>query len=101
MSRRVLWAALAVATAQGIQLGHAAEAECFENWSVASEIVARERLIPIRELRISLPEGGSVVRTTLCRVDGRYTYRLVVERAGGVLTRSEVDAHRRGPDAGR
>lgn len=88
----MLIARVALAMAAASATSHATEAECFEDWAVASEIVAREKLVGIQELQASLTPKGDVVRSLLCRNGGRYTYRVVVKSAGGELRRSEVEA---------
>lgn len=67
---------------------------CFPDWSVAAPVVQREGLVPVEELtqRAQGRMPGSIVKTNLCRENGRYVYRLVVREPSGRLARFAVDA---------
>ena len=68
---------------------------CFSNWSDAAPIVARERLIPARDVqdmsRRQLP--GDVVRITLCRAETGYVYLLLMRDGQGRISNLKIDAH--------
>ena len=67
---------------------------CIDDWSVAAEIVVQERLTTVEELASAARRtfGGAIVRTALCREDGRYVYRLVIRKKGGEISQRRVDA---------
>lgn len=67
---------------------------CFENWSDAAAIVAKEALRPVSEIgRLTRQQTAAVlVRTTLCNENGRYVYRLVLRHGNGALRNLTVDA---------
>ncbi|MBL8564731.1 MAG: hypothetical protein JNM89_03335 [Hyphomicrobiaceae bacterium] len=93
---RILVSAIAAASLAGLagEAG-AGESACFDDWSVASEIVARERLPAIGELQARGVAGGAIVRASLCRDGDRYLYRLIVKDHNGQLRRTEVEARAR------
>ena len=74
---------------------------CFSNWSDAAPIVARERLMPARDVqemsRRRLP--GDVVRITLCREETGYVYLLLMRDGHGRISNLKIDAN--GWDTGR
>lgn len=71
--------------------------KCFASWSEASVVVRKEALVAVEEVstraRQALP-GTDVVKSTLCRQDGRYIYRLVVREATGQVRTVNVDARK-------
>jgi uncharacterized membrane protein YkoI len=76
------------------QVARAGESECYTDWSVAAGIVEKEKLVTVDKLiagaKTSVP--GDIIKTTLCKVDGTYVFRLVV-RDKGALKTVTVDAH--------
>ena len=68
---------------------------CFSNWSDAAPIVARERLIPARDVqemsRRQLP--GDVIRITLCREEAGYVYLVLMRDGQGRVSNLKIDAH--------
>lgn len=69
---------------------------CIEDWSVASRIVTKEGLAPVE--RLSAAAGtrldGTIVRTTLCRENGKYVYRVLVRSKRGEISKHSLDAQR-------
>lgn len=74
-----------------------AEVTCIEDWSLASKIVARERLVNVGELQGALPKSveGAIVRAHLCEGREGYVYRVVVRDRRGHLTKVILEARRR------
>ena len=61
--------------------------ECFADWGTAGEIVRREKLRTVEQLRAD-PAGnvnGDILKTTLCKEDDDYVYRLVIRTPFGQL----------------
>lgn len=84
-------AAFAVASVAVAPVAHAGG--CLENWAEAAEVVAREKLVTIETLTaMTRRQAGEVVRSALCREDGRYIYRVVLRKPGGGLRNIAVDA---------
>lgn len=77
--------------------------QCFEDWSIAAQIVRREKLATVEELAGAVKRtlGGVIVRTSLCRENGRYVYRLVIRSHVGSLSRKRLDARKPFEDAKR
>lgn len=74
----------------------AGEPRCFDDWSVAAAVVAREQLVTVEQLQNSRPAGeGAIVRTVLCEEGGHYVYRLLLRDRNGKLTKAMVDARRK------
>lgn len=73
-----------------------AEDRCYADWSVAATIVRRESLMTVEELtdRAGPKVSGTILKTTLCRRDGMFVYRLVVRDKHGRLKHMTVDARR-------
>ena len=98
LSLSVFAAQLAPATVSAASAAPANEDICFSNWSDAAPIVARERLIPARDVqemsRRQLP--GDVVRITLCREEAGYVYLLLLRDGQGRISNLKIDAHVRG-----
>lgn len=69
---------------------------CIDDWSEATKIVKQEKLATVEELARGAKRalGGAIVRTALCRNDGRYVYNLVIRKSGGELSRARVDARK-------
>ncbi len=68
---------------------------CFNDWSDAAPIVARERLRAASDLQIQARTrfDRDLVRITLCQLDGNYVYRLLLRDANGRISPLTVDAH--------
>lgn len=73
------------------------EMTCIDDWSLASKIVARERLVGVGELQRALPASveGAIVRAHLCEGREGYVYRVLVRDRNGHLTKVMLDARRR------
>ena len=94
-------AALALATGLTPAPGPAVAADCLADWSTAAQVVKKENLLTVEQ--ISAAEAGAIpgqiVKTTLCREQGGYVYRLVVREANGQLRNVVVDAQDHGRSA--
>lgn len=88
---RITLAALLVATATQ---GRAAPGGCYADWSVAAPIVRKEGLATVETLarRARAKISGDIVKTTLCKENGGFVYRLLIRDAGGRLSNKTVDA---------
>jgi hypothetical protein len=75
----------------------AGEERCFEDWSVAAMIVAREKLATVEQLQTELPPGigGAIVRTTLCQEAAGFVYRVLIRDRSGKLTKATIAASRK------
>ena len=96
-------AAVAVAAATALHLfmlgsafAGALREDCTSDWSVASRIVSEQNLTTVEQLAAEAKQtlGGSIVRSSLCRKNGSYTYQLLIRERGGGLKRARVDARR-------
>lgn len=69
-------------------------AECFADWSMAATIVQREGLMTVEQLSSAARSKlkGDIIKTTLCKENDVYVFRLVVRGADGRLTPLTVDA---------
>lgn len=67
---------------------------CIDRWSDAAPVVAANRLVDVEELASKAPKrlGGSIVKATLCKSNGDFTYDLVVRTGQGKLKSVTVDA---------
>ena len=72
----------------------AADTACYSDWSLAAPIVKQEGLTTVEELTAAARSKlkGDIVKTTLCKENGSYVYRLVVRGPNGQLTPMTVDA---------
>lgn len=72
----------------------AADTECYSDWSVAAPIVQAEGLMTVEDLSAAARKHmkGEIVKTTLCKENGGYVFRLVVRGADGRLKPMTVDA---------
>jgi uncharacterized membrane protein YkoI len=91
--------AAATAAVLGAMAGVApasAQQTCIRDWSEAGPIVRREGLAPIERVGRLARDRSSVeiVRSTLCRDQDRYVYRLTVRGDGGALRTLVVDARK-------
>lgn len=76
--------------------------DCFADWGTAAEIVKSNGLKTVEDLARSggnLP--GQIVKTTLCRENTGYVYRLVVRGADGRLIAVVRDAQPAAPSDGK
>lgn len=69
-------------------------AACFENWSDAAPVVAREQLSAVRDVheKARRIHHGEIVRITLCQEDQGYTYRVLLRDWSGRMSNLKVDA---------
>jgi hypothetical protein len=90
--------AVAVFTAAAAMLPGLARAEdCLNDWGMAGQIVRRENLMTVEEVSKSLAADGigQLVKTTLCRSDTGYFYRLVIRMPTGQLRTTVMEAKTR------
>lgn len=76
---------------------HAADERCYTTWSEAAPVVRAQGLLDMETLIARATPGhlgGELVKTTLCNVQGRFIYRLVVREAKGRLRMVAIDAHK-------
>jgi uncharacterized membrane protein YkoI len=73
--------------------GHAGHPDCLE-WSKAGPIIAQNSLLPANVIYQMVQKrlGGKIVNQSLCQVDGRFVYKLVVLGSTGEVTNLTVDA---------
>jgi hypothetical protein len=71
--------------------------DCLTDWGRAGQIVRRENLITVEEVSRSLAADGigELVKTTLCRSDAGYFYRLVIRSPTGQLKTTVMTAKSR------
>lgn len=71
--------------------------DCLSDWGMAGQIVRRENLITVEEVSRSLAADGigELVKTTLCRSDDGYFYRLVIRSPTGQLRTTVMTARTR------
>ncbi len=93
LARAVAMAAAAVILPSGPS--HADD--CLNDWGMAGQIVRRENLITVEEVSRSLAADGigELVKTTLCRSDAGYFYRLVIRSPTGQLKTTVMTAKSR------
>lgn len=86
--------AVLIAAALPSQSSAGDEKGCIADWSVAAPIVRKEGLVSVEELssQIRAKLDASIVKTTLCRENGGYAFRLVVRGAEGQLKSLTLDA---------
>ncbi|MBS0233731.1 MAG: hypothetical protein JSR99_09615 [Proteobacteria bacterium] len=74
--------------------GAAHAVDCLTDWGMAGQIVRRENLITVEEVSKSLAADGVgvLVKTTLCRSEGGYFYRLVIRSPTGQLKTTVMTA---------
>jgi hypothetical protein len=87
------------ATAAAVTLASAAARadDCLDDWGMAGQIVRRENLITVEEVSRSLAADGigQLVKTTLCRSEAGYFYRLVIRSPTGQLKTTVMTAKSR------
>lgn len=83
---------LAGSTAVAAQAGE----QCIDDWSIAASVVRKEGLATVEQLsQLAQKTGaGHIVRTTLCRGEGAFVYRIVVKDGKGQLRSLIVDARK-------
>jgi hypothetical protein len=86
-----------VGAAAMLACGGAGADECLTDWGMAGQIVRRQNLITVEEVSRSLALGGigELVKTTLCRSDNGYFYRIVVRSPTGQLKTTVITARSR------
>lgn len=90
-----LMSAVAVMAAAVMALpGSVCAEDCLNDWGMAGQIVRRENLITVEEVSKSLAADGigQLVKTTLCRSDSGYFYRLVIRSPTGELKTTVMTA---------
>ena len=92
--KRVLAATAAAAALVSVS---ARADECLNDWGMAGQIVRRENLITVEEVSKSLAADGlgQLVKTTLCRSEAGYFYRLVIRSPTGQLRTTVMTAKSR------
>jgi uncharacterized membrane protein YkoI len=95
-ARTFVVAAVLLSVMAVVQTASASPQPCVQSWGEAAEIVSGEKLVTVEALTQMARDAlaGEVVRTALCRENGRYIYKIVVRQAGGGLRHLEVDARR-------
>ncbi len=83
-------AAAAVVLPAGVTLAD----DCLTDWGMAGQIVRQENLITVEEVSKSLAADGigRLVKTTLCRSETGYFYRLVILSPTGQLKTTVMTA---------
>ena len=73
--------------------GQTAQPDCVE-WSKAGPIIAQNSLLPANVIyqAVQKKTGGKIVNQALCKVGGRFVYKLVVLGPTGEVTNLTVDA---------
>jgi len=68
--------------------------DCLNDWGMAGHIVRQENLLTVEEVSKSLAADGlgQLVKTTLCRSETGYFYRLVVRSPTGQLKNTVMTA---------
>jgi hypothetical protein len=90
-------AAALVAAAVMLPGGAACAADCLTDWGMAGQIVRRKNLVTVQEVSRSLAADGVgvLVKTTLCRSDDGYFYRVVIRSPTGQLKSAVMKAESR------
>lgn len=93
MTRNFIQLLAAIATAGATPAG-AVGPECMSDWGKASDVIRAEGLLPVEDLAKlkSSVIQGQIVRATLCKESGTYTYRLLVKDSAGAMKNVVVDA---------
>lgn len=70
--------------------------DCHADWAEALDVIKREKLVTMEQLstQARARDAGDILRTTLCVVQGRFVYRLVVRDRKGQLKNLIVDARK-------
>ena len=73
--------------------GQTAQPDCVE-WSKAGPIIAQNSLVPANVIyqAVQKKTGGKIVNQALCKVGGRFVYKLVVLGPTGEVSNLTVDA---------
>ena len=90
-------AAVISAAAMGLLHEPALAEDCLDDWGVAGQIVRSEKLITVAEVARSLEADGvgRLLKTTPCRSDKGYFYRLVIRSPTGQLKSTVMSAKSR------
>ncbi len=85
--------ALLAASLLGSTVAHA-QLACISDWSIAAPIVRREGLVPMEHVDRLARDRSSVqiLRSSLCKDQDRYVYRLTVRAGEGTMRTLVVDA---------
>lgn len=77
--------------------GAASAVDCLTDWGMAGQIVRRQNLITVEQVSRSLAADGIgvLVKTTLCRSEDGYFYRLVIRGPTGELKTTVMNAKSR------
>ncbi len=97
MRRREIGLVIALSLCLTFNNGQAADEQCYASWSEAAPIVRAQGLVDMEQLSaLATPNhvGGEIVKSTLCRDQGRFIYRLVIREAKGRLKMVAVDARK-------
>jgi hypothetical protein len=72
----------------------AASDACIEDWSTAVPVVKEERLATVETITklAKVRLTGDVVKVTLCKLNERYVYRLLMRHSNGKVAPVIVDA---------
>jgi pyocin large subunit-like protein len=94
---RVVAAAAAAAAVVLLPCADSRADDCLTDWGMAGQIVRRENLITVEEVSRSLAADGigKLVKTTLCRTEAGYFYRLVIRSPTGQLRTTVMTARGR------
>lgn len=67
---------------------------CVTDWGMAGQIVRQQNLVTVEEMSRSLAADGigKLVKTTLCRSEAGYFYRLVIKSPTGELRTTVMTA---------
>ncbi|MEL6298921.1 MAG: hypothetical protein AAFQ45_10165 [Pseudomonadota bacterium] len=89
-------AVLAAATLTPAPASADSRFKCVKDWAAASQIVAREKLAGVASLSDAARAVGNdrIVKSTLCRVDGAFVYRVVLRDKRGRLKTETVNARK-------
>ncbi|MGE5267741.1 MAG: PepSY domain-containing protein [Deltaproteobacteria bacterium] len=92
LSLAVLISALIVPSPAGRLL--ADSSMCIDDWSTAVPVVKEEGLAPVETVtRLAKTRlQGAIVKVTLCKLEERYVYRLLVRSSNGKMAPVFVDA---------
>lgn len=93
-SKPIFAVALALACAPLFASPSHAQMSCIADWSEAGSIVRREGLAPMEHVGRLMRERShaQIMRSTLCRENDRFVYRLTVRGGEGTIRTLVVDA---------
>lgn len=87
-------AVIAVAAAVLLPCAASRADNCVTDWGMAGQIVRQQNLVTVEEMSRSLAADGigKLVKTTLCRSEAGYFYRLVIKSPTGELRTTVMTA---------